>query len=72
MDEDDKTKTKSWNLPKKHIRKHLFGNIEDKGACRNSSTKPNERMHGPAKRSYLHRSNFKDFADQVCFYILLK
>lgn len=62
----DELKPKSWNFIKLHLRKHLFSDIVNKGASRNYSTKPNEKMHGPIKQSYLHRSNFKDFAKQVC------
>lgn len=68
-DEDSSAmpKTKNWNLPKKHVRKHVFANIEDKGVSRNSGTKINEGMHGPLKTSYHDRTNFKNFGDQVYF-----
>ncbi|KAF9459908.1 hypothetical protein BDZ94DRAFT_1267182 [Collybia nuda] len=56
---------KSWNFPKLHLRQHLFDNIEDKGASRNSSTKINEKMHGPLKTSYHDRSNLKNFGEQI-------
>jgi vacuolar-type H+-ATPase subunit I/STV1 len=69
-EESEDPPTKTWNFPKKHLRQHLFSNIEDKGVSRNSSTKPNERMHGPVKNSYLHRSNFKNYGDQVCCCII--
>lgn len=62
---DDFLKGKNYNFPKLHLRAHLFKNIEDKGVTRNFSTKPNEKMHGPLKYSYQHRSNFKNYADQV-------
>jgi hypothetical protein len=32
----------------------------------NTTTKYNEKMHGPLKTAYLWRSNFKDVATQVC------
>lgn len=66
-DPDDELSTKNYNFPKLHLRLHLFQNIQDKGVARNFSTKPNEKMHGPLKFSYLHRSNFKNFGDQVSF-----
>ncbi|KAF9462181.1 hypothetical protein BDZ94DRAFT_1368680 [Collybia nuda] len=59
------SQTKNWNFPKIHLRQHLFDNIEDKGVSRNSSTKPNESMHGPLRKSYLGRSNFKNPAEQI-------
>ncbi|KAG6896264.1 hypothetical protein C0992_009421 [Termitomyces sp. T32_za158] len=58
-------KAKSWNFIKLHLRKHLFSDIIRKGASRNYSTKPNEKMHGPIKHSYLRRSNFKDYTKQI-------
>ncbi|KNZ75005.1 hypothetical protein J132_05340 [Termitomyces sp. J132] len=56
---------KSWNFIKLHLCKHLFSNIIRKGVSQNYSTKPNEKMHGPIKYSYLHCSNFKDFLKQI-------
>ncbi|KAF7773496.1 hypothetical protein Agabi119p4_5663 [Agaricus bisporus var. burnettii] len=56
---------KSWNFPKIHLRKHLFRDIREKGVTRNYSTKPNEKMHGPIRKIYLRRTNFKDFDDQI-------
>ncbi|EKM75949.1 hypothetical protein AGABI1DRAFT_45660 [Agaricus bisporus var. burnettii JB137-S8] len=56
---------KSWNFPKLHLRQHLFDDIVNKGVARNFSTKPNERMHGPIRKSYHRRTNFKNFGDQV-------
>ncbi|KAF7776772.1 hypothetical protein Agabi119p4_5165 [Agaricus bisporus var. burnettii] len=35
------------------------------GVAQNFSTKPNERMHGPIRKSYLRRTNFKNFGDQI-------
>lgn len=66
-DDDDPSKipVKSWNFPKLHLRQHLFDDIINKGVARNFSTKPNESMHGPIQKSYLRRTNFKNFADQV-------
>ncbi|XP_006461651.1 hypothetical protein AGABI2DRAFT_70673 [Agaricus bisporus var. bisporus H97] len=56
---------KSWNFPKLHLRQHLFDDIVNKGVARNFSTKPNESMHGPIRKSYHRRTNFKNFADQI-------
>lgn len=63
---------KSWNFPKLHLRQHLFDDIVNKGVARNFSTKPNERMHGPIRKSYLRRTNFKNFGDQVSNLLLLQ
>lgn len=71
-DDEPSPKSKNWNIPKKHLRSHLFDTIEDKGVCRNSSTKPNEGMHRPIRASYLRRTNFKNFGEQVCFHYTFK
>ncbi|KAI9434563.1 hypothetical protein F5148DRAFT_1154764 [Russula earlei] len=55
---------KNWNFPKMHALVHSFDDIECEGASRNYNTKPNEKLHGPLKRSYMH-SNFKDVANQL-------
>jgi hypothetical protein len=59
---------KNWNFPKMHALVHSFDDIEAKGASRNFNTKPNEKLHGPLKKAYLTRTNFKDVASQVWFY----
>jgi hypothetical protein len=46
---------------------HIFDDVEAKGATRNYNTKPNEKMHGSLKDSYLLRTNFRDVAEQVRF-----
>lgn len=56
---------KNWNFPKIHSAYHLFDDIEAKGVTQNYSTKPNEKLHGPLKESYLRRTNFKHVAGQV-------
>jgi hypothetical protein len=56
---------KGWSFPKMHMIMHIFDDIEAKGATRNYNTKPNEQMHGPLKKSYQRRTNFKNFAEQV-------
>ncbi|KAI0674805.1 hypothetical protein C8Q78DRAFT_502219 [Trametes maxima] len=56
---------KSWNFPKSHIYKHVFSDIRAKGAERNFNTKPNEREHGPLKKAYMLRTNYRDVAEQI-------
>ncbi|KAG2353581.1 hypothetical protein BDR07DRAFT_1496020 [Suillus spraguei] len=56
---------KGWNFPKLHMDAHLFDDIEAKGATRNYNTKPNEKMHGSLKDSYLLRTNFQNVAEQI-------
>ncbi|KAI0309431.1 hypothetical protein OF83DRAFT_1166855 [Amylostereum chailletii] len=56
---------KNWKFPKVHLHQHVFDDIRAKGVTKNYNTKPNEKMHGPLKKAYLHRTNFKDFAPQI-------
>ncbi|KAH9965573.1 hypothetical protein BJV74DRAFT_799600 [Russula compacta] len=44
---------KNWNFPKMHVLVHSFNDIEQKGASCNYNMKPNEKLHGPLKKSYL-------------------
>ena len=48
-----------------HLLNHIFDEIEAKGATQNFDTKPNEKLHGPLKKHYLCRMNFKNVAQQV-------
>lgn len=64
-DEEARRSTKNWNFPKLHALQHAFDDIEAKGASRNYNTKPNEKMHGPLKKAYQLRTNFKDVASQA-------
>lgn len=48
-----------------HLLNHIFDEIVAKGATRNFNTKPNEKLHGPLKKHYLRRTNFKNAAPQV-------
>jgi hypothetical protein len=57
--------SKNWSFPKMHALVHSFDDIREKGASRNYNTKPNEKLHGPLKKSYLLRTNFRDVAPQV-------
>ena len=52
-----------------HALVHSFNDIEAKGASRNYNTKPNEKLHGPIRKFYLNRTNFKNVAPQVSFII---
>ncbi|KAF8829783.1 hypothetical protein HHX47_DHR2000053 [Lentinula edodes] len=56
---------KSWNFIKLHYHQHLFDDIEEKGNLRSTSTRPNEKLHGPIRKIYLRRTNFKDVANQI-------
>ncbi|KAI0271244.1 hypothetical protein BC834DRAFT_818216 [Gloeopeniophorella convolvens] len=59
---------KNWNFPKFHALQHSFDDIVAKGVTRNYNTKPNEKMHGPLKKAYLMRTNFKDVGPQILKY----
>ncbi|KAG1771406.1 hypothetical protein EV702DRAFT_977341 [Suillus placidus] len=63
--ETDEMNDKGWSFPKMHMIMHIFDDIEAKGTTRNYNTKPNEQMHGPLKKSYQCRTNFKNFAEQI-------
>ncbi|EDR00662.1 uncharacterized protein LACBIDRAFT_313195 [Laccaria bicolor S238N-H82] len=56
---------KNWSFPKRHALEHIFDDIEEKGATKNTSTKPNEKMHGPLREIYLRQTNFKDVVPQI-------
>ncbi|KAI0310246.1 hypothetical protein OF83DRAFT_1070829, partial [Amylostereum chailletii] len=56
---------KNWNFPKVHLHQHAFDDIRAKGVTKNYNTKPNKKMHGPLKKAYLRRTNFKDVAPQI-------
>ncbi|KAH9038489.1 hypothetical protein EDB85DRAFT_2287447 [Lactarius pseudohatsudake] len=58
-------KLKNWNFPKMHVLVHSFDDIEAKGASRNYNTKPNEKLHGPLKKTYARQTNFKNVAPQI-------
>jgi hypothetical protein len=64
-DTDSAFADKNWEFIKMHLHDHLFDDIQAKGVTRNYSTKPNEKLHGPLKDSYLDRTNFKNVASQV-------
>ncbi|KAH9017439.1 hypothetical protein EDB84DRAFT_1628850 [Lactarius hengduanensis] len=65
---EDGEKVKDWNFPKMHALVHSFDDIEAKGASRNYNTKPNEKLHGPLRKLYLTRTNFKNVASQILKY----
>ncbi|KAG2137820.1 hypothetical protein BD769DRAFT_1351482 [Suillus cothurnatus] len=54
-----------WDFPKTHLWKHIVRDIRRKGAARNYSTRPNEKLHGPLKDTYHRRTNGKDVATQI-------
>ncbi|KAI5998520.1 hypothetical protein F5J12DRAFT_906856 [Pisolithus orientalis] len=54
-----------WDFPKVHLWKHVVRDIREKGAVRNYSTRPNEKMHGPLKEAYQDHSNGRDVAGQI-------
>ncbi|KAG2059180.1 hypothetical protein BDR06DRAFT_1003788 [Suillus hirtellus] len=56
---------KNWNFPKLHMDLHIFDDVKAKGATQNYNTKPNEKMHGSLKDSYLLWTNFCDVAEQI-------
>ncbi|KAJ3977305.1 hypothetical protein EV361DRAFT_879617 [Lentinula raphanica] len=56
---------KNWNFIKFHYHMHLFDDIENKGSLKGMSTMPNEKLHGPIRKIYLNRTNFKDVGDQI-------
>ncbi|KAG2351136.1 hypothetical protein BDR07DRAFT_1502501 [Suillus spraguei] len=56
---------KGWNFPKLYMDVHLFDDIKVKGATRNYNTKPNKKMHGSLKDSYLLRTNIRNVAEQI-------
>ncbi|KAJ7841566.1 hypothetical protein B0H14DRAFT_3693937 [Mycena olivaceomarginata] len=56
---------KSWEFPKIHVHKHVFDDIQRKGAARNFGTKIDEALHGSARNTYLRQTNFKNVAPQI-------
>ncbi|KAF9489942.1 hypothetical protein BDN71DRAFT_1525498 [Pleurotus eryngii] len=55
---------KNWNFLKNHLYMHLFDDIITKGVTWNYSTKPNEQMHGPLRRTY-QCTNCRNIAPQI-------
>ncbi|KAH9969240.1 hypothetical protein BJV74DRAFT_799380 [Russula compacta] len=56
---------KSWHFPKMHVLVHSFDDIKQKGATCNYNMKPNEKLHGPLKKTYKMHTNFKDVGPQI-------
>ncbi|KAF5334706.1 hypothetical protein D9758_017254 [Tetrapyrgos nigripes] len=48
-----------------HYHTHWFDDILGKGVSRVFGTKINEKMHGPLRKIYYERTNFKNVADQI-------
>ncbi|KAF5371230.1 hypothetical protein D9758_004318 [Tetrapyrgos nigripes] len=63
--ENDEVAKKSWNFIKMHYHTHWFDDILGKGVSRVFGTKINEKMHGPLRKIYHERTNFKNVADQI-------
>ena len=57
-----------WKFPKMHLTRHLFDDIESKGATRNYTSKTFEKLHGPLGETYERLTNFKGVANQVSNY----
>ncbi|KAJ7679958.1 hypothetical protein B0H17DRAFT_943663, partial [Mycena rosella] len=55
---------KNWNFPKLHAHRHVFDDIEKKGASRNFGTKTSESMHRAIRQTYHHLTNFKNVTPQ--------
>ena len=65
MDDSEDATLKNWNFPKMHTLVHSFDNVQAKGASCNYNMKPKEKMHGPIRKYYLNRTNFKNVVPQV-------
>lgn len=70
-EKDENIAPKSWEFIKAHLPDHIFEDVVGKGATRNYTTKPNEKLHGPLKNAYRDQTNFKDVATQVITIIQL-
>ncbi|TFK58364.1 hypothetical protein BDN72DRAFT_751716, partial [Pluteus cervinus] len=55
----------SVNFPKAHMHKHLYDDIEEKGATLNYTTMVNERLHRTIKKYYHNQTNFRNVGPQV-------
>ncbi|KAG0695762.1 hypothetical protein DFH29DRAFT_984879 [Suillus ampliporus] len=55
----------NWDFPKTHLWKHVTRDIRMKGAARNYSTHPNEKLHSPLKDAYERQLNGKNVAEQI-------
>ncbi|KAF7965604.1 hypothetical protein HWV62_42659 [Athelia sp. TMB] len=62
---DEQFASKNWNFINVHLPRHIFDDVEGKGATRNYNTKPNEKLHGPLKNAYRDQTNFKNVAPQI-------
>ncbi|KAG6808950.1 hypothetical protein H0H92_002276 [Tricholoma furcatifolium] len=59
------TQSKFTNYPKFHLQSHAFEDIKAKGVLRGYSTRHFEGRHRSYKASYQHKSNFKEYTDQI-------
>ncbi|EIW75653.1 hypothetical protein CONPUDRAFT_65680 [Coniophora puteana RWD-64-598 SS2] len=56
----------NWDFPKNHaVLKHAVEDLRQKGVSRNSTTRINEGVHPPFKRSYLLRCSGKKVEKQI-------
>lgn len=58
---------KDWNFPKAHMQLHAILDIRRKGTLSSMTTKQSEKFHGPMRKDYLQRTNFKKVISQVEF-----
>ena len=56
---------KTWDIPKMHLRAHVFDDILAKGVTRGYNTKVNEHLHGPIKNIYDHIRNGRNIDERV-------
>lgn len=58
-----------FNFPKAHMHSHLYDDIVAKGITLNYTTMINERIHRYIKEYYHERTNFRDVAEQLSYFI---
>ena len=56
---------KDWNFVKAHLQLHAILDIRQKGKLSSMTTKQSEKFHGPMRKNYLQRTNFKKVISQV-------
>lgn len=58
-------KPKNWDFIKAHLQFHAILDIRRKGTLSSMTTKQSERVHGPLRKNYTRRTNFKNVMPQV-------
>ncbi|GJF00192.1 hypothetical protein PsYK624_164720 [Phanerochaete sordida] len=58
-------KPKDWNVIKVHLQKHIPRDVRLKGTLVSMTTKQSEKFHGPMRKRYLNRTNFKKVMQQL-------